>query len=110
MLLILVSVSTKGGGPAHAALSRQAPDRNLVTELEYTLIETHHRVHVLINFNQTLHQNRFRAVIFEELLHFCRKFGRRFAPNRVHAHGPGKQDEIGVRHSSVRIPRVIEQI
>ena len=71
---------------------------------------THHREHMLRLIDQTFHQNRFRVIILEELLHLGWEVLRTVTADCVDAHRLRQRDEVGVMHPRVRVPRVVEQI
>ena len=71
---------------------------------------TYHGVHVLGPVDDTLHQHRLRTIVLEELLHLRRQILGMLTANCVDTHGSRQRDEVGVRHTRVRVPRVIEQV
>ena len=65
---------------------------------------------MLVGLNQALHEDRLRVIVLEELLHLRRQIFGALTANSVDTHGSRQRDEVGVRHTRVRVPRVIEQV
>jgi hypothetical protein len=69
-----------------------------------------HREYVLATLDDALHHHGFGVVVLEELLHFLRQLRGGAAPEGVHAHGIRKLDEVGIRHTCVRVALVVKEI
>lgn len=65
---------------------------------------------MLIRRNQTLHEHGLIPAILQEFLHLRREFFCRLTPNGVDTHGLSEEDKVGVRHSCVGVPGVVEEV
>ena len=65
---------------------------------------------MLVSLNQALHEDRLRVIVLEEFLHLRRQIFGTLTANGVDTHGSRQRDEVGVRHTRVRVPRVVEEV
>ena len=65
---------------------------------------------MLVFFHETLHKDRFRSVVLQELLHLRWELLRALNADGMHTHRLREHDKVGVRHLRVGVTFFVEEI